>query len=72
MERSFLTIDAGVNDTVIKALSAPGRLQLLKLLCSKGPMNVNDMARALSLPQSTVATGIQILEGQSEDLFRSL
>lgn len=62
MERSFLTIDAGVNDTVIKALSAPGRLQLLKLLCSKGPMNVNDMARALALPQSTVATGIQILE----------
>jgi len=62
MERSFLTIEAGVNDTVIKALAAPGRLQLLKLLCSKGPLNVNDMARALSLPQSTVATGIQILE----------
>ncbi|MGO8264314.1 ArsR/SmtB family transcription factor, partial [Rhizobium ruizarguesonis] len=27
-----------------------------------GPININDIARALSLPQSTVATVIQILE----------
>ncbi|MGY5808800.1 ArsR/SmtB family transcription factor [Rhizobium sp. LEGMi198b] len=62
MEHSFLTIDASENENAIRALSAPVRIQLLKLLCSKGPMNVNDMARTLSLPQSTVATGIQILE----------
>lgn len=62
MERSFLTIDAHENENAIRALSAPVRVQLLRLLCSKGPMNVNDMARALDLPQSTVATGIQILE----------
>lgn len=62
MKRSFLTVDAGTNDIAIRALSAPARLQLLKLLCAKGPMNINDMARMLSLPQSTVATGIQILE----------
>jgi predicted transcriptional regulator len=62
MERSFLTIAAGVNSPAIRALSAPVRIDMLKLLCSKGPMNVNDIARTLSLPQSTVATGIQILE----------
>lgn len=62
MERSFLTINAGENEDVIRALSAPNRIQMLKLLCKNGPMNVNDIANALSLPQSTVATGIQILE----------
>ncbi|WP_197731818.1 ArsR/SmtB family transcription factor [Rhizobium leguminosarum] len=62
MERSFLTIAAGENNDAIRALSAPARLEMLKLLCAKGPMNINDIARALSLPQSTVATGIQILE----------
>jgi predicted transcriptional regulator len=62
MERSFLTINAGGNDDVIRALSAPNRVQMLKLLCQYGPMNINDIAKALSLPQSTVATGIQILE----------
>jgi predicted transcriptional regulator len=62
MERSFLTVSAGGNDEVIRALSAPNRIQMLKLLCKTGPMNINDIAKALSLPQSTVATGIQILE----------
>ncbi|WP_037176342.1 ArsR family transcriptional regulator, partial [Rhizobium sp. Pop5] len=62
MERSFLTIAAGENNDAIRALSAPARVEILKLLCAKGPMNINDIARTLSLPQSTVATGIQILE----------
>lgn len=62
MERTFLTIAAGDNSPAIRALSAPVRIDMLKLLCAKGPMNVNDIARTLSLPQSTVATGIQILE----------
>lgn len=62
MERSFLTVSAGSNDDVIRALSAPNRIQMLKLLCKNGPMNINDIANALSLPQSTVATGVQILE----------
>lgn len=62
MERSFLTIAAGENGEAIRALSAPARIEILKLLCAKGPLNINDIAQALSLPQSTVATGIQILE----------
>jgi len=62
MERAFLTIFAGENSDAIRALSAPARVDMLKLLCAEGPMNINDIARALSLPQSTVATGIQILE----------
>ncbi|MGO7719058.1 ArsR family transcriptional regulator, partial [Rhizobium johnstonii] len=56
LERSFLTIAAGENNDAIRALSAPARLEMLKLLCAKGTMNINDIARALSLPQSTVAT----------------
>src|SRR5689334_12616796 len=62
MKRSFLTIHAGENAEALRALSIPARVDMLKLLCSKGPLNVNEIARALNLPQSTVATGIMILE----------
>ena len=62
MKRGFLTIYAGENAAVLRALSAPARVDMLKLLCAKGAMNVNEIARELDLPQSTVATGIMILE----------
>ena len=65
MQRGFLTINAGESSDVLRALSAPARVAMLKLLCASGPMNVNEIAQALSLPQSTVATGIQILEDAS-------
>lgn len=65
MQRGFLTINAGESSDVLRALSAPARVSMLKLLCANGPMNVNEIAQALSLPQSTVATGIQILEEAS-------
>lgn len=62
MQRGFLTIHAGENPAALHALSAPARIEMLKLLCSSGPLNINEIAQALSLPQSTVATGMQTLE----------
>src|SRR5690606_10766299 len=60
--RNFLTIHLNEDEEVIKGLTSPMRLDILRLLRRAGPLNVNDIARALSLPQSTVATNIQILE----------
>ena len=60
--RDFLTIHLDEQDDVLKGLVSRMRLEILRLLCREGPLNVNDIARALGLPQSTVATNIQILE----------
>lgn len=46
---------------IIKALSSEVRIRILDLLTT-GPFNVNEIAAALSLPQSTVATNVAILE----------
>ena len=45
----------------IRVLSSEVRLRILDLL-SAGPHNVNEIAEALSLPQSTVATNVLALE----------
>jgi len=45
----------------IRVLSSEVRLRILDLLAS-GPHNVNEIAEALSLPQSTVATNVLALE----------
>ena len=62
MSRNFLVVDPGEGMDVLKALASEGRVRILKLLHGKGPMNVNDIAAALSLPQSTVSANIQVLE----------
>jgi len=54
---------------VLKGLSSPVRIRILRLLRSSGPLNVNQISQALKLPQSTVATNIQVLEGA--DLIRT-
>jgi len=46
----------------IRVLSSEVRLKILDLL-SVAPYNVNEIAEALSLPQSTVATNVLALEG---------
>jgi predicted transcriptional regulator len=46
---------------VIKALSSEVRIRILGLL-TQGPHNVNEIAAALELPQSTVATNVAVLE----------
>ncbi|MHA6689098.1 ArsR/SmtB family transcription factor [Devosia sp. A449] len=63
MSRNFLVIDPEERIEVLKALASPIRIQVLKLLHVEGPLNGNDIAARLSLPQSTVSTNLQILEG---------
>src|SRR5262245_45284981 len=54
--RNFLTVDPEDNIGLLKGLSSPVRIKILRLLHANGPMNVNEISAALSLPQSTVAT----------------
>ncbi len=62
-QRRFLTVNPGDDVEVVRGLASPVRLQILQLLRQQGPMNVNEISRHLGLPQSTVATNIQALEG---------
>lgn len=62
MTKKFLIIDPETDHAVLKGIASPTRATMLKMLHDRGPMNVNDMAAALELPQSTVSTHIQILE----------
>jgi predicted transcriptional regulator len=47
---------------IVRGLASPVRLDILRTLRQGGPLNVNGIAEALGLPQSTVATNIQVLE----------
>jgi len=62
MSRNFLVVDPEESQEVLHAFASPARVKVLKLLHAKGPMNVNDIASALELPQSTVSSNVQILE----------
>jgi len=62
MSSNFLVIEPEEGIAVLKGLASLARISMLKLLHEKGPMNVNDIAAVLSLPQSTVSTNIQVLE----------
>ena len=65
MSRNFLLIDPEDGMDVLKGLASPVRIKILKLLHVNGPLNVNDIAAALELPQSTVSSNVQILEEAS-------
>jgi predicted transcriptional regulator len=69
MSRNFLVVDPEENSAVLKALASPARISVLKLLQQKGPMNVNDIADVLGLPQSSVSMNIQML--QEAELIRT-
>jgi len=60
--RNFLVVDPEEGIEVLRGLVSPIRARILKLLHVEGAMNVNDIARSLSLPQSTVSTNIQVLQ----------
>jgi len=62
LNRNFLTLNAADSYAMLKGISSTTRLDILRLLHTKGPMNVNEISAALSLPQSTVATSVQALE----------
>jgi len=61
-DRSFVMVLGDENAEAIRSLASPLRLDILRLLRERGPMNVNDIGHALGLPQSTVATNVQMLE----------
>lgn len=62
MARNFLMIDPVQDIAVLKGLASSVRVKILKMLQETGGMNVNDIAAALSLPQSTISSNIAILE----------
>ncbi len=61
VNRDILILDPGSDFEKIKGLASKIRLRILDEI-SNTPRNVNDIAAALSLPQSTVATNLMILE----------
>ncbi|OJF93785.1 ArsR/SmtB family transcription factor [Pararhizobium antarcticum] len=62
MNDRFLMITPADGKDVLKCLSAPARISMLELLHARGPLNVNDIADILQLPQSTTSTHINQLE----------
>ncbi len=62
MSRNFLIVDPEEGIEVLKAFASPARVRVLKLLHTHGAMNVNEIAQALDLPQSSVSSNIQLLE----------
>lgn len=61
MKGKIMLIDPNKELNVIKGLSSEIRIKILNKL-RHGEQNINDLASLLSLPQSTVATNIIILE----------
>lgn len=62
MKPNFLTVDPEENPGILKGLASPVRISILKALHAGGELNVNEISAALDLPQSTVATNVQMLE----------
>ena len=62
MSRNFLIVDPEEDHAVLRALASPSRVRVLKILRRAGPLNVNEIAAALSLPQSSVSANVQMLE----------
>lgn len=70
MSRNFLVVDPEDRLDVLKGLASAVRIRILKLLHVNGPINVNEIAEILELPQSTISSNVQILE--SAGLIRSV
>jgi predicted transcriptional regulator len=62
IERNLLVVDADEGTDILRGLSSPVRIGILRLLHRCGPLNVNEITHALDLPQSTVANNVQLLE----------
>ncbi|MDR3471643.1 MAG: helix-turn-helix domain-containing protein [Devosia sp.] len=62
MSRNFLVVDPEEGLDVLRGLASVVRVRILKLLHIQGALNVNDIAAALELPQSTVSSNVQVLE----------
>lgn len=62
MTQNFLVLDPQEDIGVLKSLASSVRIGILRLLHERGGMNVNEIARVLGLPQSSISSNIQILE----------
>jgi predicted transcriptional regulator len=62
MKPSLLTITPDDGLAALKGLASPVRIRMLELIHERGPLNINEISKALKLPQSTVATNVQVLE----------
>ena len=62
MKRNFLVVDPEEGLETLRGLASPVRVRMLKLLHTRGPLNVNEISAALALPQSTVSANVLILE----------
>jgi len=62
MSRNFLVVDPEDRQDVLKGLASAVRVRILKLLHIRGSLNINEIAAALELPQSTISSNVQILE----------
>lgn len=60
-ERDILIINAKQDVDVIKGLASDLRVNILELLLNR-PANINELAEALGMPQSTIVTNVQALE----------
>jgi predicted transcriptional regulator len=59
---NLLVLDGDEGTDVLRGLASPVRVRILRLLHRRGPLNVNEISHALAMPQSTVATNVQVLE----------
>ena len=50
LNRNFLTLHAADSHATLKGISSPIRIDILRLLHDKGPMNVNEISAALAVP----------------------
>ena len=62
MARNYLVIDPEEGIDVLKGMASPIRVSILKVLNEQGPLNINDIADKLALPQSTVSSNAALLE----------
>lgn len=60
--RRFLVVNPDRQFSVLRGLASPVRLRILRLLRRMGPLNVNQISDELELPQSTIASNVQVLE----------
>ena len=61
MESRLLMIEAKESLAILNALASEPRMAILELLNTR-KLNVNDIAKKLNVPQSTVSTNVKILE----------
>lgn len=59
---NFLNVYPEHSFDVLRGLASPARIRILKIVKKRGAMNVNEIAEALGLPQSTIATNVSILD----------